>query len=84
MSIVARSYNTLERVSTYLQEWYSQYLEDYGWDEDEMEGKQPTTYEFSTEALKCKLGNKNQVEVFGAWSTYACLVPDQVILTVEA
>jgi len=81
--IVARCFDTLEKVSTCIQEWYNQYLKECGWDEDEM-GEQPTTYDFSTEALKYKLGNKNQVEVFEVWSTYAGFAPERVLLTVEA
>jgi len=83
-SVSTKRFDTLESVSTHLQEWYNQYLEDHGWDEDDMNGKQPSVYEFSTKALECKLEKSNRVQVFGGWSTYCCLVPVELILTAEA
>jgi hypothetical protein len=81
-SISTKSFHTLDSVSKFLQdEWYDDQF-DY-WDEDDMGCSQPTKDDFAVSQLETKLGRKRQVELYGPYSQYACLVPDEVILTSE-
>lgn len=81
-SISTKSFNDLDSASKFLQdEWYDDQFND--WDEDDMSCKQPTKNSFATKELESKLGKRHQVELFGPYSKFCCLVPDEVILTSE-
>jgi hypothetical protein len=81
-SINTKSFESLDSVSKFLQDkWYDDQFED--WDEDDMGCKQPIKDDFATKELENKLGNKRQVELYGPYSQYCALVPDEVILTSE-
>jgi hypothetical protein len=79
-SIGTKSFDTLEAVSKYIQtEWYDEQFED--WDEEDMGCKQPSRDSFTSKELEMKLGKKGQVELYGPYSQFCALVPDQMILT---
>lgn len=81
-SISTKSFDTLDSVSKFLQdEWYDDQFDD--WDEDDMSCKQPSKDDFTIKELETKLGKKRQVELYGPYSKFCCLVPDEVILTSE-
>jgi hypothetical protein len=81
-SISTKSFHTLDSVSKFLQdEWYDDQFDD--WDEDDMGCKQPTKDYFAMKELETKLGKRRQVELYGPYSKFCCLVPDEVILTSE-
>lgn len=83
-SISTESFDTLDNVSKFLQdEWYDNHFEMIIWDEDDMGCKQPTKEDFTAKELESKLGKRRQVELYGPYSQYCALVPDQVILTSE-
>jgi hypothetical protein len=82
-SIWTKSFDTIDSVSKFLQdEWYDDQFED--WDEDDMSCKQPVREDFAAKRLETKLGKRSQVELFGSYSKFCCLVPDEVILTTES
>jgi hypothetical protein len=82
-SISTKSFDTIDSVSKFLQdEWYDDQFED--WDEDDMGCKQPTKDDFAMKGLETKLGKRSQVQLFGTYSKFCCLVPEEVILTSES
>lgn len=79
-SMWTKGFDTIDNVSKYIQdEWYNDIFDD--WNEDDMNCKQPTKDEFTAKELERKLGKRNQIELFGAYSDYCCLVPDELILS---
>jgi hypothetical protein len=83
-SIWTNIFNDLNEVSKYLQDtWYEEQFE-MGWDEEDMGCKQPTQDDFSVTTLEAKLGKRKQVELYGPYSQFCALVPDEVILSSHA
>jgi len=77
-NIRTKKFDRLENVSKFLQDdWYDDQFID--WDGCEM----PTKDEFSLEKIEAKLGTKLQVQLFGPYTQVCCLVPDEIILSVE-
>ena len=79
---LTRTFNTINEVSKYLQEtWYEQQFESEHWDSDDKGCEQPTRNDFSVTSLETRLGNTTQVELYGPYSQFLAVVPDQVILS---
>lgn len=82
-SISTKSFDTIDSVSKFLQdEWYDDQFED--WDEEDMTCKQPVKEDFGAKKIETKLGKRHQVQLFGPYSKFCCLVPEEVILTSES
>ena len=84
-SIFTKSFNTLKELADYIQdEWYDAFCEDFDfpqeWDEEDRGCAFPKKEEFTYEALQDKCKNKRRVVLLDAWSTIACLRPNEVIL----
>lgn len=84
----AKSFTTLEETARYLQdEWYDEFCEAFEfpseWDEEDMGCPFPKKGDFTLEALKSKLNNRNRVVLFDPYSKYAGLVPHELLLTKE-
>jgi hypothetical protein len=75
-------FDSINEVSKYLQgTWYDEQFESEDWDDEDMGCKQPTRDEFSVTCLETKLGRRKQVELYGPYSQFCALVPDEVILS---
>lgn len=80
-NIVAKSFDTLDNASNFLQDvWYDDQFED--WDEEDM-GSKPTKDNFGIKELELVLGKRKSVTLYDPYSKYCSLVPDEVILSKE-
>ena len=85
-----KSFETLEEAAKYIQDvWYDEYCEDFEfpleWDEEDRGCAFPKKEEFTYEALKNKFNNKFNrrcVVLIDAYSQYAALIPNEVMLEV--
>jgi hypothetical protein len=84
-STYKKSFATLEEAATYIHdEWYDEYCKDFDfpseWDEEDRGCAFPKKEEFTLEAIKSKMGKKNRLVLLDAFSQYAYLRPNEVML----
>jgi hypothetical protein len=84
-STYKKSFATLEEAATYIHdEWYDEYCQDFDfpseWDEEDRGCAFPKKEEFTLEAIKSKMGKKNRLVLLDAFSQYAYLRPNEVML----
>ena len=84
-STYKKSFSTLEEAATYIHdEWYDEYCQDFDfpseWDEEDRGCAFPKKEEFTLEAIKSKMGKKNRLVLLDAFSQYAYLRPNEVML----
>jgi len=85
-----KSFETLEEAAKYMHDvWYDEYCEDYffpdEWDEEDRGCPFPKKEEFTYESLKNKFNNKynkRRVVLIDAYSQYAALIPNEVMLEI--
>jgi len=84
-STYKKSFSTLEEAAKYIHdEWYDEYCQDFDfpseWDEEDRGCAFPKKEEFTLEAIKSKMGKKNRLVLLDAFSQYAYLRPNEVML----
>ena len=85
-----KSFETLEEAATYIHDvWYDEFCQDFEfpgeWDEEDKGCPFPKKEEFTYEALKNKFNNKyskRRVVLINAYSQYAALIPNEVMLEI--
>ena len=84
-STYKKSFVTLEEAVTYIRDdWYDEYCSDFDfpaeWDEEDRGCPFPTKDQFTLDIIKAKMQSKRRFVLLDAWSQYACLVPNEVVL----
>jgi hypothetical protein len=84
-STYKKSFATLEEAASYIHDvWYDEFCQDYDfpveWDEEDRGCAFPKKEEFTPEAIKTKMQKKRSLVLLDAYSQYAALRPNEVML----